>query len=229
MSRSLVGSFPDCDEIPTRNDLRNWVQQTWKGIHNIQVFDLNGNQFLFEFQSKRDAENVLSGRWKRNNHHRELDWWTAVTGAIPAQKHFDWFWVRILGLSLHLWSEEVMKKIGDQCGGWIETEEETQLRNHLRWARLRVRGPFEDIPAYVEVSDGDYTFSLLVWCEAPARFRLISSDEHKNRETTTRQLDPRVEERQPDPRVEEIPMVTFQKFTPLVSGECTMGKAAEGL
>lgn len=37
LRRSLVGSFPDCDKIPTRNDLRKWVQQTWKGIFNIQI------------------------------------------------------------------------------------------------------------------------------------------------------------------------------------------------
>ncbi|KAL3352365.1 hypothetical protein AABB24_020412 [Solanum stoloniferum] len=100
LRRNLVGSFPDCDEIPSRNDVRKWAQNTWRGIHNIQVFDLNGIQFLFEFQSRRDAENVLAGRWSRSNHLLELEWWSPTTGAIQAQKQFDWFWVRILGLDV---------------------------------------------------------------------------------------------------------------------------------
>jgi len=75
-----------------------------------------------------------------------------------------------------------MKDIGDQCGGWLETEEETQLRNHLRWARIRVRGPMEDIPTTVEGDDGESTFTLPVWCEAPARFRPSSDKVLEHRE-----------------------------------------------
>ncbi|KAH0757441.1 hypothetical protein KY290_020934 [Solanum tuberosum] len=71
-----------------------------------------------------------------------------------------------------------MKEMGDQCGGWIEAEEETQLKNHLRWSRIRVKGPLKEIPAYVEVSDGEFNFSLPVWCEAPARFRRNSDLMH---------------------------------------------------
>ncbi|KAG5572325.1 hypothetical protein H5410_062091 [Solanum commersonii] len=164
LRRSLVSSFPDCDEIPSRNDVRKWAQNTWRGIHNIQ--------------SRRDAENVLAGRWSRSNHLLELDWWSLTMGAIPAQHQFDWFWVRILGLPLHLWTDKVMKEMGDQCGGWIEAEEETQLKYHLRWALIRVKGPLKEIPAYVEVSDGEFNFSLPVWCEAPARFRRKSDLMH---------------------------------------------------
>ncbi|KAH0731448.1 hypothetical protein KY290_002461 [Solanum tuberosum] len=94
--------------------------------------------------SRRDAENVLAGRWSRSNHLLELEWWSLTMGAIPSQKQFDWFWVRILGLPLHLWTDKVMKEMDDQCGGWIEAEEETQLKNHLRWGRIRVMGPLKE-------------------------------------------------------------------------------------
>lgn len=32
-----------------------------------------------------------------------------------------------------------MKEIGDYYGGWIKTEEST-LKNHLKWARTKVKG-----------------------------------------------------------------------------------------
>lgn len=66
LRRSLVGSFPDCDEIPSRREVRQWVQHVWKGIHNIQVVDLNEIQFVFEFQSRKDAEQILTGKWQKN-------------------------------------------------------------------------------------------------------------------------------------------------------------------
>lgn len=48
-----MGSFPEADEIPSRNDIRRWAAQTWKGIHNVNIYDINGIQFLFEFQSRK--------------------------------------------------------------------------------------------------------------------------------------------------------------------------------
>ncbi|KAG5625728.1 hypothetical protein H5410_010946 [Solanum commersonii] len=59
----------------------------------------------------------------------------------------------------------------DACGGWLENEEETELKNHLRWARIRVRGPKEKIPTSIEVADGDLIYSLPIWCELPALYR----------------------------------------------------------
>lgn len=64
-----------------------------------------------------------------------------------------------------------MKKIGDECGGWLENEEETKLRNHLRWARIRVKGPRVKIPTSIEIGDGELIHSLPIWCESPTTFR----------------------------------------------------------
>ncbi|KAF3642557.1 hypothetical protein FXO37_22455 [Capsicum annuum] len=125
--RCLVGSFPECHEIPTRND--------------------------------------------KQGKSLELDWWSPLSGTYPAEQKFAWSWIRVLGLPLHLWSANTMNKLGDKCGGWIETEEETSLKNHLRWARLKVKGTFNDIQKEIEISDGDLIFSLPVWVEAPIRFR----------------------------------------------------------
>ena len=133
LQRWLVGSFPDCNAMPTRNDVRRWIQQTWKGVHIIQVFDMNGIQFLFEFQSRKDAQHILLGNWKRQGKQIELDWWSPTSGAYPAHTTFQWFWIRVLGLPLQLWFENIMKHIGDKCGGWLATEEETTIKNHLRW------------------------------------------------------------------------------------------------
>lgn len=114
----------------------------------------------------------------------ELDWWSPLAGTYPVEHKFAWSWIRVLGLSLHLWIANTMKELGDKCGGWIETEEETSLKNHLRWARLKLRGSSNNIPREVEVSDGDHIFSLLIWVEAPTRFRRTREVELDNQKAS---------------------------------------------
>ncbi|KAG5605554.1 hypothetical protein H5410_027046 [Solanum commersonii] len=63
-------------------------------------------------------------------------WWSPTAGSFSKGHKFDWFWINGLGLPLHLWSSSIMKKIGERCGKWIEMEEETELKNHLRWAQI---------------------------------------------------------------------------------------------
>ncbi|KAG5616441.1 hypothetical protein H5410_016265 [Solanum commersonii] len=159
------------DDTPTRNDVRGWAQQTWNGAHGVQVYDMNGILFLFEFQSRKTAEHVLMGDWRRQESRLKLQWWSPTIGDFPITHEFEWFWIRVLGLPLHLWSRPIMKEIGDRCGGWIESEEETDIKNHLRWARIRVKGTAKKIPTSIEIADEENIFSLPIWVESPVTFR----------------------------------------------------------
>lgn len=67
---------------------------------------------------------------------------------------------------MSLWSHEVFKQIGDRCGGFIETEEETTLKNHLYWAWIKVRGDGKKIPKELEISDEGFVYQILIWTEA---------------------------------------------------------------
>ncbi|KAH0709360.1 hypothetical protein KY284_010787 [Solanum tuberosum] len=93
-SRCLVGRFLGCDEIPTRSEVRSWTEKAWMGIHNLHIYDMNGTQFLSEFQSTRDGEHILMGEWGQKNYLLLLGWWTPTTEAFPAETNFEWFWVR---------------------------------------------------------------------------------------------------------------------------------------
>ncbi|KAH0632407.1 hypothetical protein KY290_035830 [Solanum tuberosum] len=182
LHRCLVGKFTGGEEAPLRNEVRRWAMQTWRGIPNIQVYDRNGFYFLFEFQTRKVAEHIFMGEWRRQGQVLEFKWWSPTISALPESLHLDWFWIRVLGLPLHLWNSEVMKQIRDACGGWLENEEETELKNHLRWARIRVRGPRQKIPSEIEVADDDFIYSLPIWCEAPALYRKMKVNIGCNRE-----------------------------------------------
>ncbi|KAG5589576.1 hypothetical protein H5410_040090, partial [Solanum commersonii] len=158
------------NDTPIRNDVRRWAQQTWNGAHGVQIYDMNGILFLFKFQSRKTTEHVLMGDWKRQGSRLKLQWWSPTIGAFPITHEFEWFWIRVLGLHLHLWSRPIMKEIGDRCGGWIETEEETDLKNHLRWTRIRVKGPAKFFLASIEIIDEENIFSLPIWVELSVTF-----------------------------------------------------------
>lgn len=61
MGRCLVGNFSGKEDAPTRSEVKSWAGQTCKGTQGIQVYDMNGSLFLFEFQSRKAAEHVLMG------------------------------------------------------------------------------------------------------------------------------------------------------------------------
>lgn len=78
-----------------------------------------------------------------------------------------------MDLPLSLWSKEVFKKIGDLCGGSAEIEEETSLKNHLHWARIKVKGDGGRVPKEIEVTEGVFAYTIPVWCEIPVTVKKV--------------------------------------------------------
>ena len=48
-------------------------------------------------------------------------------------------WIRVVGMPLHLWRQEILKKICDSCGGFVAIDKETDLRVKVAWARILVK------------------------------------------------------------------------------------------
>ena len=47
--------------------------------------------------------------------------------------------MRVVGLSLHLWSHEVFKRIDNGCGGFVAVDEDTDSLTELQWAQILVK------------------------------------------------------------------------------------------
>uniref|UniRef100_M1CUG5 Uncharacterized protein n=1 Tax=Solanum tuberosum TaxID=4113 RepID=M1CUG5_SOLTU len=88
----------------------------------------------------------------------DLDWWKPTTRCWPEEITRDWVCIRLLALPMNLWSKKFFQDIGNLCGGYIDTEEETSLKNHLHWARINVRGDGSAVPKEVEVTSDGFTF-----------------------------------------------------------------------
>ena len=69
-------------------------------------------------------------------------------------------WVRVVGLSVHLWSRNVLKKTGDECGGFIAMDEDTTSLAKLLWARILVKCKGRDTSKIAEVRARSKSFLL---------------------------------------------------------------------
>lgn len=77
-------------------------------------------------------------------------------------------------ITLHLWLKDTFKEIGDKCRGCHITEEESELRNHLKWARIEVRSEGRRIPNEVAIAKKGYTFRVPIWVEKATTFKKAS-------------------------------------------------------
>ncbi|KAH0654386.1 hypothetical protein KY289_032064 [Solanum tuberosum] len=119
-------------------------------------------------------DHIVRGDWFWKSYKFSLQWWSPTSNPIFERP--NQVWIRVVGLLLHLWSQKVFREIGNLYGGWIRTEVETELRNHLKWVRLKVQADGESILSTVELTYGDLTFKVQIWVETLAR---VISDERR--------------------------------------------------
>lgn len=82
---------------------------------------------------------------------------------IADKTEFYGGWVAVKGLPFHLWTQDVLKQIGDLCGGWVETDKNTMNFTDLREARIWVRRTeAASIPTQVEVRDRGQIYGVRV-------------------------------------------------------------------
>uniref|UniRef100_M1DUX9 DUF4283 domain-containing protein n=1 Tax=Solanum tuberosum TaxID=4113 RepID=M1DUX9_SOLTU len=170
LKKSLVGKFVTTKgELPALADIRRWVTGLWKHIHGMNIYEMGNGYFLFKFSSIITAEQVVEGDWSWRNSPVLFQWWNPTICTSSTTKSARTTRIRIVGLPLQFWSQSTFKAIRDFCGGWIETEEETQLRNHLKWARIKVEGDGSNVPREVTIDDGSLWYTMQIWTESPAR------------------------------------------------------------
>ena len=78
------------------------------------------------FKSLSEAKRVLvRGKRRLKENVLHLTRWNPKVGCFGQGVGIKEAWVRVVGLSLHMWSKEVFKKIAHGCGGFIVVDEDT--------------------------------------------------------------------------------------------------------
>ena len=68
-------------------------------------------------------------------------------------------WMRVVGLPLHLWTVETLRRIRDSCGGFLDVDRDTALRTKTMWARLLVKLEGTSV---INILEGSRCFELQV-------------------------------------------------------------------
>lgn len=165
--RALVGWVGSEDAIqPTIEKLKAWVQLHWNAIGGTVIRYLNSSTFCFIFSSEKEATRIFKQKsWFVHGVPLWLDVWHPLGCSSKSRRSPRFRWIRVVGIPLHLWGDEVFKAIGDRCGGVMHIDEDTQAGEELRWARIKVKGVCR-LPEVVSMQAGGWVFELTIWVEA---------------------------------------------------------------
>ena len=163
----VVGSWKARpDTAQSLLEVEAWAKRVWKLKGHIAIYPLNLNLFFMGFELSEEA------RWVMENGSRicrggvlKLEWWTPYLGCNGLRDQENDVWIRVVGLPLHLWTGEILKKVGDNCGGFIALDESTASKTDLHWARILVKMNSNVKPASVNLLAGARSYELQIWWE----------------------------------------------------------------
>ena len=130
----------------------------------MKISAFGGALLLFDFDESSKAERALireARRFKENFLH--LERWHPEVGCLRKEGSLKELWVRVLGLPLHLWGQEVFKKLRDHCEGCVTVDEDIALLSHLQWARILVKYNRRVLPESLQVDVGSFSFFVQLW------------------------------------------------------------------
>ena len=116
---------------------------------------------LLEFEDLKEAHCVVSsGSRVMGGFHLGLEYWNPKTGCWIEEEIEKEVWVKILGLPISLWSLVILKKIGEECGGFVEIDERTRSMGEIQWARLLVKTRGDIRPSVLEIEVEEEVYTL---------------------------------------------------------------------
>ena len=98
-----------------------------------------------------------------------LERWTPSTGCTRCNSQNQEAWIRVFGLPLHLWTEEILVKIGDSCGGFVAMDKETSIMVNFHRARIMIKNKESGRPTSVTLLAGARCYEIQLWWEIQPR------------------------------------------------------------
>eukprot|EP00268_Persea_americana_P002365 TRINITY_DN10711_c0_g2_i1.p1 TRINITY_DN10711_c0_g2~~TRINITY_DN10711_c0_g2_i1.p1 ORF type:complete len:318 (-),score=66.73 TRINITY_DN10711_c0_g2_i1:542-1495(-) len=129
---SLVGFHKSKTNGLMRSEL--WIESCW-GRKPVNIKMLDDNIVWMQFHMEKEVEEVLDRAAKKGipSPFTMLERWMEVQGP-PATT----VWVRIKGVPLQVWHEEVFKLLGYCLGRTVEVDSGTVHKDSLREGRVKV-------------------------------------------------------------------------------------------
>ena len=121
---------------------------------------------LMEFEIPAEAEQASKmGSILLGGVELRLEKWTPERGCLKKGERSNEAWVRVVGLPVSLWERDILRKIGEACGGLLAIDHQTEKMEELQWARLLVKRNGESPPSLVEVWADGFCYAVTLWWE----------------------------------------------------------------
>ena len=109
-----------------------WAK-SWDLKGSLGLAKLDKGRALLKFENLEEARRVVSsGSRAMEGTQVRLEHWNPRSGCRVEEEERKEVWVRIVGLPISLWSPEILKRVGDECGGFIAVNEQTKLMGELQ-------------------------------------------------------------------------------------------------
>ncbi|RVW83597.1 hypothetical protein CK203_039272 [Vitis vinifera] len=89
--------------------------------------------------------------------------WSPRSGCREEEEQSNEVWVRIFGLPVSLWNPTVLRRVGDECGGFIDIDSQTEKLEELQWARILVKTDGGAKPSTLEIGIEEEAVTLALW------------------------------------------------------------------
>ena len=160
----LVESWKTQPELyPSLKEMESWAKVVWRLKRNVSFAFLNQDLFLLEFDFPDEAKWVLENGRSFKGEFLQLEWWNLAVGCVSRNNQTKEAWLRVVGLPLHLWTRQILKMIGDSCGGLVVIDKDTILRTKPWWARVLVKLKEKGRPTSINVLAGARSYELQIW------------------------------------------------------------------
>ena len=137
------------------DDLRSWgiqLAKIWSLKGNLGLAKMERGKVLMEFELLIEAEQAIKlGSISVEGIFLRLEKWRPEMGCLREGEDKSEAWVRVVGLPVSLWEQDILRRIGEECGGFLAVDSQTEKMEELQWARLLVKRNGEELPNVVEV------------------------------------------------------------------------------
>ncbi|RVW29924.1 RHOMBOID-like protein 10, chloroplastic [Vitis vinifera] len=166
LGHCIVGTWNH--NVAKGDDLRGWGSQLariWRLKGNLGLAKMERGKVLMEFEIPAEAEQASKmGSILLGGVALRLEKWSPKTGCLKEGERSNEAWVRVVGLPVSLWERDILRKIGEACGGLLAIDHQTEKMEELQWARLLVKQNGESPPSLVEVWVDGFCYAVtLLW------------------------------------------------------------------
>lgn len=145
--------------------LQQWFSDVWgdnlKEISKVQT--LEKGWFALQFSSLEHTNWVLSMVWHLDLAPVLLCRWTPLFDPARERADAGPIWVRLLGLPLHFWIEDVFRHIANALDIYLTFDDSYQTSGKLAYARILVHlDLFEGFLEFIDIHWRNHTIRQLL-------------------------------------------------------------------